>query len=135
MNFSLYFENFLYNSSSDKYTNFIIRGRLVDNSDPIGARQNNTKWLANGSTIKTDFILVDKTDLIKFFNYKIDGERQRGFRIPKAELKGTYLRSPNPGGNVMNQDNGDDVGEYYFLIGRVWIDYTIIEYLINSNLI
>ena len=137
MNFSLYFENVLYDTDPFQLvSNYIVAyGRLKGNEGDgqnglKGAGQKGIQFLANGNYINTDFILVDKTDLIKFYNYEINGIKQHGFRIPRAELKGTYKRSRKELGNVMNQDNGD---EYYFLIGRQFNN--IIEYLVNSNLI
>ena len=69
-----------------------------------------------------------------FYEYKIDNIIQLGFRIPKAKLKGSYLRQPYDSTyNVMNQDLGDAIGEYYFLKGAN--DNDVIKYLIDSNII
>lgn len=141
INFSLYFENFKYNTgtSPKSVSNYITRNSRLKgnegdgdftNGPQRGAGQRGVYWLANGDYIKTNFILVDKTDLIKFYDYKINNIKQLGFRIPLYELKGTYLRESNPGGNVMNQDNGD---EYYFLIGAN--DNNVLQYLIDSKII
>ena len=94
------------------------------------------KRIPNGEYIKTDFVLVDKNDLIKFYDYKIDDVRQLGFRIPKSELKGVYFREPFENQNITNQDLGDDIGEYYFLLGTPSPTINnILEYLVNSQLI
>jgi hypothetical protein len=141
MNFSIYFENFKYESTSNPsfgyvspfVTNFYA---LKDNDRDIGGKQTNTKWLANGTYIQTNFILVDKSDLIKFYDYRINNVKQLGFRIPKSELKGTYLRQERPPSSTaqyFNQDNGD---EYYFLIGTLSTsNNNVLEYLIDSKII
>ena len=141
INLSIYFTNFKLNNETDfgrgPYVDEYItdKNKLRGDSDlgqngPKGANQSGVQWLANGDRIKTNFIKINKEDLIKFYVYEIDGISQLGFRIPKAELKGEYLRANNPGGNVMNQDNGD---EYYFLKGAK--DNDIFQYLKESNLI
>jgi hypothetical protein len=140
MNFSIYFENFKYltEDNTGYVSNFITKNfRLKDNDRPIGAKQKNTKWLANGTYIQTNFILIDKTDFIKFYEQKYNGITQLGFRIPKNELspKGAYLRSEKPFENnsqYFNQDNSN-VNEYYFLIGTN--NNNIIQYLIDSKII
>jgi hypothetical protein len=149
MNFSLYFINFLYNTSlsvGTRQVDFYITtsGDLIDNQQPLGANEINSKWVANGQFINTDFFKVNKEDLLKFFTYEIEGIRQLGFKIPKAELKGEYPRYNNsnygPGFNnnnqtpsYINQDSGDAVGECYFLVGQIWND--ALRYLVESRII
>jgi hypothetical protein len=140
INFSIFFTNFKYNITDidqptlyyvDEYITY--KFYLEDNNEPIGGGQTNNKWVASEYN-KTNFVKINKEDLINnFYEYKIGGIEQLGFRIPKADLKGEYLRATNPGGNVMNQDAGEGVSQYYFLKGANTND--MIRYLIESNII
>jgi hypothetical protein len=158
INFSLFFVNFAYNAdefallSADIH--IMMHNRLKGNAfgtkdAPIGANQtlgepggtgtnNENGFLPNGESIKTNFFKVNKEDLLKFYDFKINNNRQHGFRIPKAELKGEYFRYnhsnyfANIGGDSLdfiNQDNGDIVGERYFLLGRP--ANHCVDYLLN----
>lgn len=147
MNFSLYFINFSYRQnttfSEDRADGFVVQldgtiNTLDQNNQPLGAGVENTVFVANGSKIKTNFIKVNKEDLLKFRDYKINNKTQLGFRLPKSELKGSYLRnnlktfdnqSNGESTQYMNQDLGDTVGERYFLIGQM--SNNCIEYLFN----
>jgi hypothetical protein len=136
INFSIFFTNFKYNTSNFPYVDFYIvpQLRLKDDVLDIGGGQKNSKWIANGTYLKTNFVKINKEDLINtFYEYKIDNIIQLGFRIPKAKLNGEYLRENNQGVAIMNQDLGDAIGEYYFLKGAN--DNDVIKYLIDSNII
>lgn len=173
LNFSLFFVEFAYNTTNTdwfeavdthimKYNRLrgnqygledaplggaIPMGTPNDNNAPNSIQGLQNAFLANGEAIKTNFIKVNKEDLIKFNNIIINNEKQYGFRLPKSELKGDYLRFDNSNYNgqgnylsngnntptFISQDNGDNVGERYFLIGinRLNYDTTCIEYLFN----
>jgi hypothetical protein len=115
---------------------------LTDNNRDIGGKQTNTKWLARGTYIKTNFIIIDKNDFITFFEQKYDNITQLGFRIKKDKLKGTYLREEKPNyitdikerNKFFNQDNDD---EYYFLIGTLndANPNNVLQYLVDSKII
>jgi hypothetical protein len=141
MNFSIYFENFKYESSGNfgKVSPFITSYySLVDNDRDIGAKQTNTKWLAKGTYIQTDFILIDKSDFITFYEQKYNGITQLGFRIPKTGLTGTYLRQEIPTGFSNNPQyfNQDEGNEYYFLIGTIGTsNNNILQYIVDSKII
>jgi len=144
MNFSIYFQNFVYNTgaATRRVSTFITTTNyLEDNNRDIGGKQTNTKWLARGTYIKTNFILIDKNDFITFFEQKYDNITQLGFRIKKDKLKGTYLREEIPNNynanqrnQFFNQDNGD---EYYFLIGTLndANPNNVLQYLVDSKII
>jgi hypothetical protein len=147
MNFSLYFMNFSYRGDAnfDKADSQIVSidgsiNFLDINDQPKGGNQKDTRFLANGKFVKTNFIKVNKEDLLKFRDIRNNGDNitQLGFRIPNNELKGNYFRYNNsnysPGFNnnnqtptFINQDSGDAVGERYFLIGQM--NNNCIEYL------
>lgn len=144
MNFSIYFENFRYKLQGGLAVNEYIttRQRLKDNERDIGAKQKNTKWLANGNYIQTYFILVDKNDFIKFYEQQYEGVTQLGFRINANDLKGTYLRyeiptsGPKLDRQYFNQDLAffnPPVRQYYFLIGTN--NNNILQYLVDSKII
>jgi len=143
MNFSIYFENFKYNTTGAFFdpgarVSFFITTteRLKDNERDIGAKQTNTKWLAGGTYIQTNFILVDKTDLLKFYEQKYNGITQLGFRIPKSELTGNYLRQEKPASSTAQYFNQDNDDEYYFLIGTLSTsNNNVLQYLIDSKII
>jgi hypothetical protein len=145
LNFSLYFTNFLYktknNTSKNKVCEWITsKDRLKDNLNPIGGTETNNIFLVNGNITNTDFIEVDKTDLITFFKNK-----DLGFAINKNLLNSplNYKRSQEnniPNANITNQEldpnnsnikNNNDI--IYFMKGTVIND--IINYLINSKII
>ena len=129
---------FKYNSKDlGKVSPFITSYKnLVANNRDIGAKQTNTQFLATGTYIQTNFILVDKTDLLKFYDYRINNVKQLGFRIPKSELKGTYLREEKPATSTAQYFNQDNGNEYYFLIGTLSTsNNNILQYLIDSKII
>jgi hypothetical protein len=73
LNFSLYFTNFMYKTKNKAFRNKVCRFitnkyRIKSNDNPIGGKQKDTLFLANGDYTKTTFIEVDKNDFIKFYN-------------------------------------------------------------------
>jgi hypothetical protein len=146
INFSLYFVNFMYkvkkNNSRNRVCEWIVsKYRLEDNNKPIGGKQTNNKFLANGETFKTDFIEVDKTDLLNFFT-----RSELGYVEKKSNLIGKYKRADNLDSsltkNITNQErkNEDSAAAiynneeyYYFLKGTNTND--ILKYLVSSKII
>jgi hypothetical protein len=115
--------------------------RLQDNNDLLGGKERNSKWLASGQDIKTDFIKLDKNDIILFFE-----NFDNGFSIYKNGLNSysNYKRETNPSSslniNITNQErddlnatvyNNDNI--YYFL--KATNNNDIIKYLINTKII
>jgi hypothetical protein len=117
--------------------------RLKDNNDLLGGNQRNSKWLASGQDIKTDFIKLDKNDIILFFE-----NFDNGFSIYKDGLNSysNYKRETNsissPSINITNQErqnddlnttvyNNDNI--YYFL--KATNNNDIIKYLITTKII
>jgi hypothetical protein len=117
--------------------------RLQDNNDLLGGKERNSKWLASGEDIKTDFIKLDKNDIILFFE-----NFDNGFSIYKNGLNSysNYKRETNssssPNINITNQErqnddlnttvyNNDNI--YYFL--KATNNNDIIKYLINTKII
>lgn len=122
--------------------------RLKDNGDQLGGGVTNSKWLANGDTIKTNFIKLDKTDIISFFEnidngFSVDKTNTTPFKLAAFKLNGTnnYMRNSNDGSqNITNQErfnndpnspikNNDNI--YYFLKGKNSKD--VILYSLASN--
>lgn len=66
--------------------------RLKDNNDELGGGQKNTKFLANGDFIHTNFIKLDKTDLVKFFENSDNGF---SFRRNQLNNPSYYMRHDN----------------------------------------
>ena len=106
-------------------------------------KERNSKWLASGQDIKTDFIKLDKNDIILFFE-----NFDNGFSIYKNGLNSysNYKRETNstssPNINITNQErqnddlnttvyNNDNI--YYFL--KATNNNDIIKYLINTKII
>lgn len=145
LNFSLYFPNFMYKTkrtlSNSKVCPWIIsdKRRLKSNSQPIGGKQTNTQFLGDGSTYQTDFIEINKEDLVNvFYNQSIINPLdnnlylQIGLRLDINGLKGTYKRDTT-GSNTNQEDNNNEPSQYYFIKGIFNND--IIQYLINSKII
>jgi len=143
INFTIRFMHAAYDNSYDFSDAYIIRRQRTKGNQPqwiargIGGKQGygnvTIHGLANGEHIKTDFFKADKEDLIKLYDYKINGNTQLGIKLPKSELKApnNYPRQ-NIGGshlNWINQDSGDTVGERYFLIGNY--SNNVIKYLFD----
>jgi hypothetical protein len=145
INFSLYFVNFMYktkrNPSRSKICSWILpyKDRLKSNQNPIGAGQTDTQFLGNGNHYRTDFIEIDKDDLVNvFFTNQINNLQQYGMRLSKTQLKGTtYKRSATNTGsepaNINQETSGNDMTQYYFLKGV--FNNEIITYLIESKII
>jgi hypothetical protein len=102
------FMNWLYN----RYTYF-----YEDNTQPIAARQFNTKWFARTDLHWTDFVIVPKTDITKMATAK------KGFRQSDvAGLSGTKYRNGalaincpfNGGRNNGGQTNVQDSNTYFY---------------------
>jgi len=148
MNFSIYFINFEYRQDASLIYPIRVDSDIVPETDadvnfldhntmPLGGGQYDSRFLANGVTINTTFFKVDKEDLFKFADYRINNVTQLGFRIPKSQLKGSYPRYNNSNYGLsgtqtpswLNQDNGDDVSERYFLIGQM--NNNCIQYLFS----
>lgn len=163
INFSLYFTNFMYKTKNKSFRNKVCKFitnkyRLQGNDNPIGGKQKNNIWLAHGDYTKTAFIEVDKSDFIKFYDYKnsklaapFNQVEQLGFRVEKVDsqtgninFQGNYKRSENldsnSGSNRTNQERNasnsnvwNDGNSYYFLKGTN--DNDIFKYLVESNII
>jgi hypothetical protein len=130
------------NVNDDKYVCGYITtpDRLKDNNELLGGKEKNTKWLANGDYIKTDFILLNKNDIISFFE-----NPDTGFSIDKNQLKGdSYKRYISNDGtfNITNQErelnnpnslikNNNNI--LYFLKGTNSND--VITYALSTNVI
>jgi hypothetical protein len=109
--------------------------RLKDNNDQLGAGVTNSKWLANGDYINTNFIKLDKTDIVSFFE-----NLDNGFSLDRTQLNGpnNYMRHTLNSGNITNQErdplnssinNNNNI--FYFLKGKNNKD--IILYSLASN--
>ena len=147
INFSLYFVNFMYKTTRNvqfsRVCSWIIpqKERLKggDSIKPIGANQNDIYFLGNGYNYQTDFIEIDKEDLLNiFFNESYTHTNgltylQYGMRIDKSRLKGTTYKRSNTAFNTNQETNDNDPTQYYFLKGVFSND--IIQYLINSKVI
>jgi hypothetical protein len=148
INFSLYFVNFMYKTSRNtqfsRVCDWIIpqKERLKggESNKPIGANQNDIYFLGNGNHYQTDFIEIDKEDLLNiFFNesYTYPNNNltylQYGMRIDKSRLKGTTYKRRDTAFNTNQETSDNDPTQYYFLKGVFSND--IIQYLINSKVI
>ena len=148
LNMSLYFINFMYKTKRNPRNNEVCnsitnKNRLSDDNRDLGGGQRNTKWLANGGTIKTDFIKLDKTDIINFFEQKPTGF---SLRINELKSSSNYKRKlvtdTDGTSNVTNQERkGDDARStvknnnniLYFLKGTNSRD--LIRFTISANVI
>jgi hypothetical protein len=144
MNFSLYFINFMYktkrNELNNKVCGHIVQPyRLSPNNNPIGGNFTNNQFLANGEKIHTDFIEVNKEDIINFYR-----QEKIGLKYNKNDLKGEYKRSENPNSNrdtnITNQERKrsesniwNDGVSIYFLRGIINND--ILKFLVNTKII
>jgi hypothetical protein len=148
INFSLYFINFMYKTKRSDIRNrvcewIVSKYRLTDNDKPIGGKQKNNKFLANGETFKTDFIEVDKTDLVNFF-----ARNELGYVEKKSNLigKNNYKRANDFQSsltkNITNQERENEISSsliynneeyYYFLKGTNTND--ILKYLASAKII
>jgi len=148
INFSLYFVNFMYktkkNDSRNRVCEWIVsKYRLEDNDKPLGGKQTNNKFLANGNIFNTDFIEVDKTDLVNFFT-----RSELGYVEKKSNLigKNNYKRANDFQSsltkNITNQERENEISSsaiynnedyYYFLKGTNTND--ILKYLASAKII
>lgn len=142
INFSLYFPNFLYktkrNLNNSKICTHIIpsnsKYRLKGNNAPIGGNQRDNNFLGRGDTYQTDFIEVDKVDLVDFFyDPKINNNSQLGLRITNTPLNGTTYKRAVTSFNTNQEISDNDLSQYYFFKGILTND--IMKYLFNSNVI
>jgi hypothetical protein len=98
LNFTLYFPQFLYRTKRNTTRNivcdhFTFKERLKDNENPLGGGFTNNKFLANGTGYKTDFIEVNKEDIVEIFKNTEDINNTLYFNndnITSYNLKGTY---------------------------------------------
>ena len=127
------------NLSNSKVCPWIIsdKTRLKSNSQPIGGKQTNTQFLGDGSTYQTDFIEINKEDLVNvFYNESFTSNNidylQLGLRLDINRLKGTYKRD-DTSLNTNQETNNNEPSQYYFVKGIFNND--IIQYLINSKVI
>jgi hypothetical protein len=103
LNFTLYFPQFLYRTKRKDRRNrvcdhFTFGERLKDNDRPLGGGFVNTKFLANGENYKTDFIEVDKEDIVEIFKNTEDTNKLLYFNnrnITGYNLKGNYKQTNN----------------------------------------
>jgi hypothetical protein len=114
-----------------------LKDRLKDNNNPIGGLQTNNKWLANGKYIKTDFIKMNKTDIINIYEIK-----EYGFALNKNDKKqdGTqllngyilYKRNSNTlsdsGSNTTNQERQNNITS-----SNIWNDDDLVYFLKATN--
>jgi hypothetical protein len=103
LNFTLYFPQFLYRTKRNPDRNkvcdhFTFKERLKDNDKPLGGGFVNTKFLADGEKYKTDFIEVDKEDIVEIFKNTEDINKTLYFNnqnITGYNLKGIYKQTGN----------------------------------------
>ena len=103
LNFTLYFPQFLYRTKRNPNRNrvcdhFTYPDRLKDNQNTLGGDFVNTKFLANGSNYQTDFIEVDKEDIVQIFKNTEYINKILYFNnqnITSYNLKGNYKQSNN----------------------------------------
>jgi hypothetical protein len=127
-----------YQDDTQVCKNITLINRLKDDSNKLGGSERNTKWLANGDYIKTNFIKLDKTDIVWFFE-KLDSGFRLDKTVPTDRLNGAnnYMRNSNDGTkNISNQErdnssnkNNDNI--FYFLKGRNAND--LILYSLSKN--
>lgn len=94
----------------------------VDNEDPIAADKKNTKWFARSDLHYTDFIRVEKSDIIKIIDEIGD---QKGFTkedIPSVILDGDYRNGESPCPQYGGKEGGDPYSnekdtDFYFYRG------------------
>lgn len=98
MNFCLFLPQFMYktknNPNKSDVCGFLMPDRqirLKGNNKPIGADQKDIIWLANGDNFKTDFIKVDKRDLVSMYTRFPDKHGLTS--IETGPLNGTYKKN------------------------------------------
>lgn len=132
LNFSLYFIQFKYltkrNLAKSKYCSFLLnlRERLRRNDNPIGGREKSNQYLINGDYFKTDFITVDKRDILKMLT---EYPEVKGYTYIPSELHGKY-KSKNTDTNN-NIENNNLVKTFYRGLGNA----DCLSFLVKSNII
>lgn len=132
LNFSLYFIQFKYltkrNISKSKYCAFILnlRERLRKNDNPIGGREKSNQYLINGKYFKTDFITVDKRDILKMIT---EYPEVKGYTYAPAHLYGDYKSKDINTNN--NMPNNNLVKTFYRGLGSS----DCLHFLVKSNII
>lgn len=120
LNFCLYFPQFMYRtkkrlSSSTVCNQFTFAERLKDDNRPLGGGVTNTKMLANGDFYQTDFIEVDKNDIIKIFENTEYFNTYNGFKSEsltgRDEQNPDTIKLTNP--NLYKSDNTQNI-KYFF---------------------
>ncbi len=132
LNFSLYLPNFLYKTkrrvSRWKVCRWLIpdRDRLKANRQPLGGTATSTQWLANGHEFRTDFIELDKHDIVDILR---KFPSQSGFTSDDLPtLRGTYRSEAPRAGSTLDQ-----AGRRYFYRGLLNSD--MLRMLLNWNLL
>lgn len=165
LNFGLYFYQFMYRTTVNNNINrfkvcgFLVhRSNIIDNQISLGGSITNTKFMLEHSNIPTDFIKVDKDDLIKFMRLQTNKGLKvnnsgfiNGVNTDIEDLKINTLNdnvSDNPNssykrGYPLGQTNWIatigatpqelDYNNYYFYKGL--LDSNVFEFIKNSNLI
>lgn len=132
LNFSLYFVQFKYLSKRDlaksKFCSFLLglRERLRRNDNPLGGRAISNQFLVNGKYFKTDFIIVDKNDILKMI---ADYPEIKGYSYGPSELKGSYKSKDTYTNN--NIPNINNVKTFYRGLG----DADCLQFLVRMNII
>lgn len=132
LNFSLYFVQFKYLTKRDlsrsKFCSFLLglRERLRRNDNPIGGRVRSNQFLANGNYFKTDFITVDKGDILQMLT---DYPEVKGYTYAPKELNGSYKSKDTFTNN--NISNNSLVKTFYRGLG----DADCLQFLVKMNII
>lgn len=132
LNFGLYLPNFLYRTkrrvSKSIVCNWLIpdKVRLKGNREILGGTATSTQWLANGNEYRTDFIELDKADLVDMLR---KFPTQSGFTSDELPgLRGTYRSEAPRAGSTL-----DKAGRRYFYRGLLSSD--VLRMLLNWNLL
>ena len=132
LNFSLYFVQFKYLSKRDlarsKFCSFLLglKERLRRNDNPLGGRARSNQFLVNGKYFKTDFVTVDKTDVLKMI---ADYPEIKGYSYAPTALQGTYKSKDSYTNN--NIPNNSLVKTFYRGLG----DADCLQFLVRMNII
>lgn len=133
INFGLYLPQFMYKTKRKARKNdvctFIVAdktNRLKGNTQPIGGVATNTQFLANGDNYKTDFIQVDKRDLVNMYELLATKHGFTSDELPA--LFGTDYKA-----EYSTSNNKDKPGIYYFFRGLLQAD--CLRFLREKNII
>jgi hypothetical protein len=132
LNFSLYFIQFKYLSKRDlarsKYCSFLLnlRERLRRNDNPLGGRARSNQFLVNGEYFKTDFITVNKEDMLQMI---ADYPQVKGYSYAPATLKGVYKSKDSYTNN--NMQGSGAVKTFYRGLGNA----DCLQFLVRMNII